>query len=118
LHSLLYKVLTIQEWEVASQSGRICTQLDAADGFIHLSSASQLNMTLSLYFSQEESVVLLRFNEADIKDGLKYEYSEKRNGQFAHFYGKLSIKNISQSWHLDRSAFGLSEEVMLEAEQK
>ena len=118
MHSLLYKVLTIQEWEVSSQSSRICTQLDAADGFIHLSSASQLNMTLSLYFSQEESVVLLRFNEADIKDGLKYEYSEKRNGQFAHFYGKLSIKNISQSWHLDRSAFGLSEEVMLEAEQK
>ena len=117
MHTKLYKVLTNDEWEAASQSGQIITQLDHEDGFIHLSSASQLNMTLSLYFSQEESVVLLRFNEADIKDGLKYEYSEKRNGQFAHFYGKLSIKKISQFWHLDRSVFSLPDEVMLQAEQ-
>ena len=117
MHSLLYKVLTIQEWEVSSQSSRICTQLDAADGFIHLSSASQLNMTLSLYFSQEESVVLLRFNEAEIIDGLAYECSAKRGREFAHFYGELSTDKILQSWHLDRSAFSLPEEVMLEAEQ-
>ena len=117
MHTQLYKVLTSQEWGSASQNGQICTQLDDKDGFVHLSSARQLTMTMSLYFSQEERVVLLQINEADIKDGLKYEYSEKRNGQFAHFYGKLSIKNISQSWHLDRSAFSLPEEVMLEAEQ-
>jgi len=116
LHSLLYKVLTIQEWEAASQSGQICTQLDVTDGFIHLSSASQLNMTLSLYFTQEESVVLLRFNEAEIIDGLVYEYSEKRGKEFAHFYGELSITKILKFWQLDRSAFSLPGEVMREAE--
>jgi uncharacterized protein (DUF952 family) len=117
LHSLLYKVLTVQEWEVASQRGRICTQLDAADGFIHLSSASQLNMTLSLYFLKEEKVILLQINKGDIIEGLTYEYADKRGGEFAHFYGELSTDKISQSWHLDRSAFSLPEEVMLEAEQ-
>ena len=117
MHSLLYKVLTIQELEVASQSGRICTQLDAADGFIHLSSASQLNMTLSLYFLKEEKVILLQINEGDIIEGLTYEYADKRGGEFAHFYGELSTDKISQSWYLDRSAFSLPDEVMLEAEQ-
>ena len=117
MHIKLYKVLTNEEWEAASQSGQIITQLDHADGFIHLSSAGQLNMTLSLYFSQEERVVLLEFNEQAIEADLTYEYSEKRGGEFAHFYGELSIKKISQLWHLDRNAFSLPSEVMLKAEQ-
>ena len=113
----VYKVLTIKEWEEASEMGQIVTELDQQDGFVHLSSATQLNMTLSLYFSKEEKVILLQINETDIIEGLTYEYADKRGGEFAHFYGELRTDKISQSWHLDRSAFNLPEEVILEAEQ-
>lgn len=113
----VYKVLTLEEWEEASKIGQIVTALDQQDGFVHLSSATQLNMTLSLYFLKEEKVILLQINEGDIIEGLAHEYADKRGGEFAHFYGELSTDKISQSWHLDRSAFSLPEEVMLEAEQ-
>ena len=113
----LYKVLTLEEWEESSKIGQIVTALDQQDGFVHLSSATQLNMTLSLYFLKEEKVILLQINEGDIIEGLTYEYADKRGGEFAHFYGELSTDKISQSWHLDRSAFSLPEEVMLEAER-
>ena len=113
----VYKVLTIMEWEEASEMGQIVTELDQQDGFVHLSSATQLNMTLSLYFSNEEKVVLVEINESDIAEGLSYERAEKRGADFAHYYGELSTDKISQSWYLDRSAFSLPEEVMLEAEQ-
>ena len=113
----VYKVLTLGEWEEASKIGQIVTALDQQDGFVHLSSATQLNMTLSLYFLKEEKVILLQINEGDIIEGLAYEYADKRGGEFAHFYGELSTDKISKSWHLDRSAFSLPEEVMLEAEQ-
>jgi len=113
----VYKVLTLGEWEEASKIGQIVTALDQQDGFVHLSSATQLNMTLSLYFSKEEKVILLQINESDIIEGLTYEYADKRGGEFAHFYGELSTDKILQSWHLDRSAFSLPEEVMLTAEQ-
>ena len=113
----VYKVLTLEEWEEASKIGQIVTALDQQDGFVHLSSATQLNMTLSLYFLKEEKVILLQINEGDVIEGLTYEYADKRGGEFAHFYGELSTNKISQSWHLDRSAFSLPEEVMLEAEQ-
>ena len=113
----VYKVLTLEEWEEASKIGQIVTALDQQDGFVHLSSATQLNMTLSLYFSKEEKVILLQINESDIIEGLTYEYADKRGGEFAHFYGELSTDKILQSWHLDRSAFSLPEEVILEAEQ-
>ncbi|MDB9908197.1 DUF952 domain-containing protein [Gammaproteobacteria bacterium] len=113
----VYKVLTLGEWEESSKIGQIVTALDQQDGFVHLSSAKQLNMTLSLYFLKQEKVILLQINEGDIIEGLTYEYADKRGGEFAHFYGELSTDKISQSWHLDRSAFNLPEEVMLEAEQ-
>ncbi|MDA9141729.1 DUF952 domain-containing protein [Gammaproteobacteria bacterium] len=113
----VYKVLTLGEWEESSKIGQIVTARDQQDGFVHLSSAKQLNMTLSLYFLKEEKVILLQINEGDIIEGLTYEYADKRGGEFAHFYGELSTDKISQSWHLDRSAFSLPEEVMLEAEQ-
>jgi uncharacterized protein (DUF952 family) len=113
----VYKVLTFEEWEESSKIGQIVTALDQQDGFVHLSSATQLNMTLSLYFLKQEKVILLQINEGDIIEGLTYEYADKRGGEFAHFYGELSTDKISQSWHLDRSAFSLPEEVMLEAEQ-
>jgi len=113
----VYKVLTLTEWDEASQMGQIETVLDQQDGFIHLSSATQLNMTLSLYFSKEEKVILLQINESDIAEGLTYERADKRGGEFAHFYGELSTQKISQLWQLDRSAFSLPSEVMLQAEQ-
>lgn len=113
----VYKVLTLQEWEGASKTGLIITELDQKDGFIHLSSASQLNATLALYFSQEEQVVLLQIKESEIAKDLTYEISEKRGGEFAHLYGELSTKKISQSWHLDRSAFSIPLDVMLQAEK-
>ena len=113
----VYKVLTIKEWGEASEMGQIVTELDQQDGFVHFSSATQLNMTLSLYFSNEEKVVLVEINESDIAEGLSYEHAEKRGGDFAHYYGELSTDKISQSWYLDRSAFSLPEEVMLSAEQ-
>ena len=113
----VYKVLTLGEWEEASKIGQIVTALDQQDGFVHLSSATQLNMTLSLYFLKKEKVILLQINESDIIEGLTYEYADKRGGKFAHFYGELNTDKISQSWHLDRSAFSLPDEVMLEAEQ-
>jgi len=113
----VYKVLTLQEWEGASKTGLVITDLDQKDGFIHLSSASQLNVTLALYFSQEEQVVLLQIKESEIAKDLTYEISEKRGGQFAHLYGELSTKKISQFWHLDCSAFNLPNDVMLQAEK-
>ena len=113
----VYKVLTLGEWEESSKIGQIVTARDQQDGFVHLSSAKQLNMTLSLYFLKQEKVILLQINEGDIIEGLTYEYADKRGEEFAHFYGELSTDKISQSWHLDRSAFSLPEEVMLEAEQ-
>ena len=109
----------MEEWEEASEMGQIVTALDQQDGFVHLSSATQLKHDPVFVFLQtKRKVVLVEINESDIsRRALPTRYAGKRGGEFAHFYGELSTDKISQSWYLDRSAFSLPEEVMLEAEQ-
>ena len=116
----VYKVLTIDEWEVAETSGFIITELDQKDGFVHLSTASQLSATLALFFSQEDIVVLLQLDNSKIKDNLKYEEpipAGNRKGAFPHYYGDLDINTIAATWNLNREAFEIPIEVILQAEQ-
>jgi uncharacterized protein (DUF952 family) len=119
LNSPIYKVLTQDEWKQAQISGLIITDLDQKDGFIHLSTATQLNATLSLYFYKEKSVVLLELDFLKTNEQIKFETPTppgKRIGSFPHYYGELSTNTISRTWDLKRSAFELPLEVMLQAE--
>ena len=116
----VYKVLTINEWKVAETSGFIITELDQKDGFVHLSTASQLSATLALYFSQEDVIVLLQLDNSKITDNLKYEEpipAGNRKGAFPHYYGDLDINTIAATWNLNREAFEIPIEVILQAEQ-
>lgn len=120
LDNQIYKVLTIDEWALAQTSGVIITELDKKDGFVHLSTATQLNATLSLYFSTEESVALLQIDNTQIQNKLKFEASAppgNRTSLFPHYYGDLNIKTVSKMWNLNRGAFEIPIEVMLQAEQ-
>ena len=120
LDNQIYKVLTLEEWEHAQASGTIITDLDQKDGFIHLSTATQLNATLSLYFSKEDSVVLLQIDHAQINDQLKFEAPippGNRTSSFPHYYGDLNTNFVFKIWHLNRGAFEIPIEVMLQAEQ-
>ena len=116
----VYKILTKDEWRQGKASSKIITKLDLKDGFVHLSTASQLNASLSLYFADESSVVLAQINLSKIKNNLKYEVSSNtnnRSGKFPHFYGILNTNMILKTWQLERSAFSLPQEVLLQAEQ-
>ena len=120
LDNQIYKVLTLNEWDKAQALGVIITELDIKDGFIHLSTAAQLNATLSLYFAKEESVVLLQVDHSQTHDRIKFEApipTGNRSGSFPHYYGDLNVDAVSRVWHLKRGAFEIPIEVMLQAEQ-
>ena len=117
----VYKVLRANEWEDASRTGVIVTELDVEDGFIHLSTAVQLAATLSLYFEASEQVFLLELDMKKIgNDKLIFEEPYPNNGirksAFPHLYSKLTTKQISNVWSLKRGAFILPEEVLLQSE--
>ena len=117
----LYKILTLQEWNISKASGFIATELDLNDGFIHLSNAAQLPTTLALYFSEHEEVILLLPELKQVQDKLIYEAVDsqsKRSGKFGHLYAELKVSQISKSWALKRNAFEIPEEILLEEEME
>ena len=117
----VYKILRTNEWEEASLTGSILSEVDIKDGFIHLSTAVQLAATLFFFFKDSETVLLLQldmdkiemnkliFEEPYPNDGL-------RKGSFPHLYSELTTDQISKVWNLERGAFSLPQEVILQAE--
>ena len=121
LENNVYKILRTNEWEEASLTGSILSEVDTKDGFIHLSTAVQLAATLSLFFKDSETVFLLQLDMEKI-DINKLIYEEPypndglRKSSFPHLYCDLTTDQISKMWTIERGAFSLPQEVILQAE--
>ena len=116
---MIYKVLTLNEWKLAKETGVIITNVDRNDGFVHLSTARQLNATLSMYFQDSSKVMLLEVSHNKVKKILKYEPTNSgssRKGFFYHLYGELLVEYISKFWLLERGAFNIPDEILIQAE--
>ena len=116
---MIYKVLTLNEWKIAKETGVIITNVDKNDGFVHLSTARQLNATLSMYFQDSSKVMLLEVSHNKVKKILKYEPTNSgssRKGFFYHLYGELLVEYISKFWLLERGAFNVPDEILIQAE--
>ena len=120
MSKVFYKILTPKEWDRASQSGIIETDLDIKDGFIHLSTAQQLAATLAFYFTDQDRAILLQPDFEAVKDKLKYETTkpeDRRQSTFPHLYDKLKVSQIIKMWPLERGAFKLPDEILLQLEK-
>lgn len=96
--TLVYKILSASDWQIAEAEGVTCTALDEQDGYVHLSTRAQVGETLALHYSGAENVRLLEYSLADLRD-IKWEPS--RGGQmFPHLYDKLHISKAKQIWVL------------------
>ena len=93
----VYKVLRASEWQEAQTQGFIAGSADdLRDGFIHLSTRSQLAGTLERHFAGETGLVLLEIAADRLNADLKWEPS--RDGAlFPHLYGVLPLDAIMRT---------------------
>ena len=83
---IAYKVFTADEWDAFGAGTFQGSAIDKADGFIHLSTASQLTETVDRHFSAQNGLVIAAIDLAAFGDAVRWEPS--RNGQlFPHVYG-------------------------------
>lgn len=116
----IYKILTVEQWERAQKTGVIVTNLDQKDGFIHLSTSAQLAGTLSFFFTDFDTLILLQLKHQQPNKALVFEapYPKgRRSGEFPHLYSDLTLDQIEKQWTIQRGAFVLPEEVLLQAER-
>jgi uncharacterized protein (DUF952 family) len=84
---LIYKIATETAYAPARGTTSFAGMpIDAADGYMHFSSAAQLAETLRLHFAGQSDLVLLGVRAADLGDDLVWEAS-RGGALFPHLYG-------------------------------
>lgn len=101
--TLVYKILSTEDWRVAETLGYSQTALDEGDGYVHLSTRAQVAETLSLHYLGQADVRLLEYVAEEMSGPVRWE--ESRGGQlFPHLYSTLHINAAKRVWILDLGA--------------
>jgi len=100
-----YKVLTAADW-AALQAGTFAgAPVDLADGFIHLSTGTQVTATVDLHFRGQVGLIVAAVDLSALGRAVRWEPS--RGGQlFPHLYAPLSPRVVLAWCPLERHADG------------
>lgn len=91
--TLVYKICRGAEWQAAIAAGRYDgSPDDVRDGFIHLSTAEQLEGTLARHFHGIDDLVVIAFDAATLGTALRWEPS-RGGALFPHLYGSLAPRD-------------------------
>ena len=105
--STIYKILPAAMWADAQAEGVFTgAPVDTADGFIHFSTATQVQETAEKHFKGQENLILLAVDAEKLGPALKWEPS-RGGALFPHLYDKLRISVIKWSRELAMGAGGL-----------
>lgn len=90
----IFHMCRAEEWERAVPTGAYAgSSQDAADGFIHFSTAAQLPGSAARHRTGQTGLVLLTVDAAALGDALRWEPA--RGGQlFPHLYGALPVAAV------------------------
>lgn len=103
---LIYYMCRRAEWDTARSSGRYSgSSQDAADGFIHFSTAAQIVESAAKHRAGQDDLVLIEVEAAALGDALRWEPS--RGGQlFPHLYDALPFDAVRRVAPLPLGAHG------------
>ncbi|MGA8170953.1 MAG: DUF952 domain-containing protein [Methylocystis sp.] len=91
--TLVYKIVAAPAWRAA---GAVFpgAGVDLADGYIHFSSATQVEETAARHYAGQRDLLLVAIEAGKLGAALKWEAS--RGGQlFPHLYGELPTSAVA-----------------------
>lgn len=92
--TLAYKIIDAADWRSAVSRGAYeGSAVDLADGFIHLSTAGQLEETARKHYAGREDLMLLTVNLVELGESVVWEPS-RAGALFPHVYGPLPIRAV------------------------
>jgi len=105
--TVIYKICTAALWDDAKRHGLFAgAPVDLADGYIHFSTAAQVQETAARHFAGQHDLVLLWIDGDRLGAALKWEPS-RGGALFPHLYGALDIRHVTQVSKLPLGADGL-----------
>lgn len=92
--TVAYKIFTAEQWaQFQSDQIFLGAPVDVADGYIHMSTAEQLQETLDKHFAGQNGLVIAEVDLCSLGDQLRWEVS-RGGALFPHLYGSLASTSI------------------------
>lgn len=92
-----FKIFTADQWTQFVSDGVFHgAPVDVADGYIHLSTADQLQGTLDRHFAGQVGLVIAEIDLVALGDAIKWEVS-RGGALFPHLYGVLPMATVLRS---------------------
>jgi uncharacterized protein (DUF952 family) len=91
----IYKIVSAALWREAERKGALDgAPVDIADGYIHFSTAAQVEETAARHFAGQGDLLLVRVEADRLGAALKWEPS-RGVALFPHLYGKLQLSDVA-----------------------
>ena len=105
--SIIYHMCRAEEWASAEAAGAYGgSSQDQSDGFIHFSTAGQVQGSAAKHRAGQDGLILLCVDAEALGEALKWESS--RGGQlFPHLYGDLLVSAVLRADPLILGADGV-----------
>ena len=92
--AIAFKILTADQWSQFKRDGVFRgAPVDLADGYIHMSTAGQVEETLSKHFAGQSGLVIARIDLTAIEGSVKWEVS-RGGALFPHLYAPLPMTAV------------------------
>lgn len=96
----IYKILQSSEWQTLKNTGNFAgSSIDNEDGYIHMSTADQVQGTLDKHYTEGHVLILAQIKASLVTAEIKYETS-RGGSEFPHIYGNLNFDAVIQHWPL------------------
>lgn len=90
----IYKIVHEKLWREAERAGAFeGAPVDHQDGFIHFSTADQVEETATKHFFEQEGLLLVAIDAGVLGPSLKFEPS-RGGALFPHLYGTLPLSAV------------------------
>lgn len=92
--NVAFKIFTADQWATFKRDGVFTgAPVDLADGYIHMSTADQLDETLAKHFAGQENLAIAEVDLTALGDSVRWEIS-RGNQLFPHIYGVLPMDAV------------------------
>lgn len=103
----IYKIAPADLWHQSERAGTFAgAPVDVADGFIHFSTAAQVQETAAKHFRGQADLVIAAVDAAVLGDALRWEPS-RGGALFPHLYGPMAMDAVRWTKPLACDAAGV-----------
>ena len=102
----IYHLTTQDAWNAARTAGEYRAESLATEGFIHASTAEQVEASANRFFALETNLLLLELAPEQLKSPLRWEASSHSEHPFPHVYGPINVEAVVRVFAWARGSAG------------